>query len=122
LRTTTPRYFFWNGTSAKETPGKLWWTTLKTIFRVAGIPDSHPHCLRDTFAVECLLGGIDIKDVSVMLGHFFLADHIKFNSTVRQPQCLERPSSPTIVHPDSLVLGRGTQLDATDVPRLDPGR
>ena len=25
-----------------------------------------------------------------------------------------------IVHPHSLVLGRGTQLDAADVPRLDP--
>jgi integrase/recombinase XerD len=73
LENDNPRYFFWNGTSAKETPGKLWWTTLKTIFNAAGIPDSHPHCLRDTFAVECLLGGIDIKDVSVMLGHSSVA-------------------------------------------------
>lgn len=25
--------------------------------------------LRDTFAVECLLAGVDIKDVSELLGH-----------------------------------------------------
>ena len=25
-----------------------------------------------------------------------------------------------VVHPHSLVLRRGTQLDAADVPRLDP--
>jgi integrase/recombinase XerD len=73
LENSNPRYFFWNGTSAAETPGKLWWSTLKRIFKAAGLPDSHPHCLRDTFAVECLLGGIDIKKVSVMLGHSSVA-------------------------------------------------
>jgi integrase/recombinase XerD len=25
--------------------------------------------LRDTFAVECLLAGVDITDVSILLGH-----------------------------------------------------
>ena len=73
LRNDNPKYFFWNGTSARETPGMRWWNTLKTIFKAAGIPDSHPHCLRDTFAVECLIGGIDIKKVSMMLGHSSVA-------------------------------------------------
>ena len=73
LENDNPQYFFWNGTSARETPGRRWWSTIKTIFRAAGIPDSHPHCLRDTFAVECLVGGIDIKKVSVMLGHSSVA-------------------------------------------------
>jgi site-specific recombinase XerD len=73
LKNDNSQYFFWNGTSARETPGIRWWNTLKTIFKAAGIPESHPHCLRDTFAVECLIGGIDIKKVSVMLGHSSVA-------------------------------------------------
>ena len=73
LKNDNAKYFFWNGTSARETPGIRWWNTIKTIFKAAGIPDSHPHCLRDTFAVECLIGGIDIKKVSVMLGHSSVA-------------------------------------------------
>ena len=28
-----------------------------------------PDCLRDTFAVECLLGGVPLERVSVLLGH-----------------------------------------------------
>ena len=73
LKNDNPKYFFWNGTSARETPGIRWWGTIKAIFKAAGIPDSHPHCLRDTFAVECLIGGIDIKKVSMMLGHSSIA-------------------------------------------------
>ncbi len=73
LKNDNPQYFFWNGTSARETPGIRWWNTIKTIFKAAGIADSHPHCLRDTFAVECLIGGIDIKKVSMMLGHSSVA-------------------------------------------------
>ncbi len=64
LKNENRQYFFWNGTSARETPGIRWWNTIKTIFKAAGIPDSHPHCLRDTFAVECLIGGIDTKKVA----------------------------------------------------------
>lgn len=64
-----PRYFFWNGTSNAETPGKAWWKTLKKIFKAAGIPVARPHMLRDTFAVEMLLAGVSIEQVSVLLGH-----------------------------------------------------
>ena len=42
LRNDNPKYFFWNGTSARETPGMRWWNTIKTIFKGAGIPESHP--------------------------------------------------------------------------------
>lgn len=73
LPNKNPKYFFWNGTSSPESPGKRWWSTLKRIFRRAYVPDGHPHCLRDTFAVECLLKGVDIKDVSMMLGHASIA-------------------------------------------------
>lgn len=69
LHKENPRYFFWNGTSDAETPGKAWWKTLKKIFKAAGIPDARPHMLRDTFAVETLLAGATIEEVSVLLGH-----------------------------------------------------
>ena len=64
-----PHYFFWNGTSDAETPGKAWWKTLKKIFCSAGIPHAHPHMLRDTFAVEMLLAGVSLEEVSILLGH-----------------------------------------------------
>jgi site-specific recombinase XerD len=63
------RYFFWNGTSDCASPGIRWWRTLKTIFKAAGLPHVHPHMLRDTFAVEMLLAGVPIDQVSMLLGH-----------------------------------------------------
>jgi site-specific recombinase XerD len=63
-----PRYFFWNGISAAETPAKAWWSTLKTIFKAAGVK-ARPHMLRDTFAVEMLLAGVSLEEVAVLLGH-----------------------------------------------------
>ena len=52
----------------------------------------------------------------------FLADHSRAHQVQqhRASAAILGPSSPMIVHPHSLVLRRGTQLDATDVPRLDP--
>lgn len=63
------RYFFWNGNTAIESPTMRWWNTLKTIFKAAGIPEAHPHMLRHTFAVEMLLAGVPLEQVSVLLGH-----------------------------------------------------
>lgn len=37
--------------------------------RAVGVEYFHPHRLRDTFAVELLLGGISVDDVSTLLGH-----------------------------------------------------
>jgi site-specific recombinase XerD len=69
ISNTNPRYFFWNGKSAMDSPGKRWWSTLKKIFASAGAPDAHPHMLRDTFAVEMLLAGVSLEQVSILLGH-----------------------------------------------------
>jgi site-specific recombinase XerD len=63
-----PRYFFWNGVSDAETPGKAWWKTLKKIFNSAGV-NGRPHMMRDTFAIEMLLGGVPLDQVSILLGH-----------------------------------------------------
>jgi integrase/recombinase XerD len=68
LDNTNPRYFFWNGGDPVSTV-KRWWATLKAIFRAAGIPESHPHQLRDTFAVSYLMAGVPIDRVSILLGH-----------------------------------------------------
>jgi integrase/recombinase XerD len=69
LPNLNPKYFFWSGTSKKKSAGVRWWENLKAVFIKAGIPHAHPHALRDTFAVECLLKGVPIEQVSVLLGH-----------------------------------------------------
>jgi integrase len=63
------RYFFWNGNGLPETPAKMWWQTLTKIFKKAGLPNAHPHMLRDTFAVEMLLAGVSLEEVAALLGH-----------------------------------------------------
>jgi integrase len=87
-----PRYFFWNGNSAAETPAKEWWRTLKKIFKGAGIPNAHPHAMRDTFAVEMLVAGVTLEEVSILLGHSstkITEEHYKPCVRARQEQ-LER--------------------------------
>lgn len=70
---TTPsvseRYFFWSGQGKVETATGNWRRSLRKLFRLAGINDGHPHRLRDTFAVEQLLSGTRMENVSVLLGH-----------------------------------------------------
>lgn len=86
-----PSYFFWNGISAAETPGKEWWRTLKKIFKLAGF-NAKPHMLRDTFAVEMLVAGVTLEEVSVLLGHSstkITEEHYKPWVRARQEQ-LER--------------------------------
>jgi integrase/recombinase XerD len=68
LWNVNPRYFFWNGGDPVSTV-KRWWSTLKAVFRSAGMPDAHPHQLRDTFATEMLLAGVPLDQVSILLGH-----------------------------------------------------
>ena len=64
-----PRFFFWNGRCLKESAVKIWERTLQNLFENAEIKDGHAHRFRDTFAVELLLKGVPIADVSVLLGH-----------------------------------------------------
>ncbi|MCY4593886.1 MAG: tyrosine-type recombinase/integrase [Bryobacterales bacterium] len=63
------RHFFWTGRSAGTTVAKYWRGRLKTIATAARVEDFHPHRLRDTFAVELLLSGMSMEDVSILLGH-----------------------------------------------------
>jgi integrase/recombinase XerD len=63
------KYFFWNGNCLPTSAVKIWERTFGTVFKKAKIPDGTIHRFRDTFAVELLLKGVPIEQVSVLLGH-----------------------------------------------------
>jgi integrase/recombinase XerD len=42
---------------------------LRELFRASGMPNGHPHMLRDTFAVHLLSAGVPLEEVSKALGH-----------------------------------------------------
>jgi site-specific recombinase XerD len=65
-----PRYVFWQtGNGQPETAVKKWHRDLRAVFQKAGMPDGHPHQLRDTAAVAWLNAGIPLEEVSRLLGH-----------------------------------------------------
>lgn len=71
-----PRYFFWSGNGNPKSAVANWQRSYRRLFKLADIrkPDGelkrcHPHMFRDTFAVEMLLAGVPIDQVSLLLGH-----------------------------------------------------
>ena len=62
-------YYFWTGTSKPVTAAKSWRKRLLRVAKEAGVDGFRSHRLRDTFAVELLLNGVAMEDVSVLLGH-----------------------------------------------------
>jgi len=71
-----PRYFFWSGNGDPCSAVKDWQRSFRRLFKVANITKADgtrkrcfPHMFRDTFAVELLLAGMPIDQVSVLLGH-----------------------------------------------------
>jgi integrase/recombinase XerD len=62
-------YYFQTGEAAGKTVRGTWDRTLRIIFKIAGIRGGHAHRFRDTFAVELLLQGVNLQDVSILLGH-----------------------------------------------------
>lgn len=62
-------YFFWTGEGMPESTVGHWQYTLGRLFKLAGIDGGHAHRFRDTFAVELLLAGIPLDQVSILLGH-----------------------------------------------------
>ena len=62
-------HFFWSGESAPTTAAKYWRARLHRVAREASVQGFKPHRLRDTFAVELLVAGVAIQDVSALLGH-----------------------------------------------------
>lgn len=76
LPSRNSRYFFWSGNgdprSARKSFERSYWKLFK-LARIEGEDGQtkrcHPHMFRDTFAVELLLAGNPIDQVSLLLGH-----------------------------------------------------
>lgn len=71
-----PRYFFWSGNGDPKSAVADWQRSYRRLFKSADIRTTdgerkrcHPHMFRDTFAVEMLLAGVPIDQVSLLLGH-----------------------------------------------------
>lgn len=71
-----PRYFFWSGNGLLKSAVSDWQRSLRRVFQLAEIQHEdgiakrcHPHMFRDTFAVEMLLAGVPLEQVSILLGH-----------------------------------------------------
>jgi integrase len=69
-------YYFWSRTCAKETLRSKWITRIRILDEALSFTDEegkelrfHSHMLRDTFAIELLLAGVPMEDVSRMLTH-----------------------------------------------------
>jgi integrase/recombinase XerD len=61
---------FWYGRGMDPTPlAQAVYERMQSIGARAGIADCRPHRLRDTFAVRALLRGMQLEDVSRLLGH-----------------------------------------------------
>lgn len=62
-------YVFWTGRGLAKSAVADWQRSLRKLFELAKVEGGHAHRFRDTFAVELLLAGVDIADVSILLGH-----------------------------------------------------
>ncbi|MDP2319795.1 MAG: site-specific integrase [Acidobacteriota bacterium] len=71
LENDRAEYFFWDGKSDRETTVKSWNRVFQKVFAAAEPPvvGGHAHRFRDTFAISLLLKGVDLANVSVLLGH-----------------------------------------------------
>ena len=63
-----PTYYFWSGNGGLRAATGSLRRTVERIGKLAGI-HAHPHRFRDTFAVELLTQGADIRTVQQLLGH-----------------------------------------------------
>jgi integrase len=71
-----PDYFFWSRTCTYESLASTWGHSIRELNRHIHFIDDHghplqfhSHMLRDTFAVELLLAGVSLEDVSRLLTH-----------------------------------------------------
>ena len=72
---TSEVYFFWTGNGKAVTAVRGWRRSLGHVFKEAKLKRNdklircHPHMLRHTFAIEKLLAGASLEDVSLLLAH-----------------------------------------------------
>jgi integrase/recombinase XerD len=63
-----PTYYFWSGRGGLRAATGSLRRTIERLGKLAGV-HAHPHRFRDTFAVELLSNGADIRTVQMLLGH-----------------------------------------------------
>ena len=68
LPAVSTEYFFWTGRGDPMTCTKNLRRTVQRLGILAGV-HAHPHRFRDTFAVQLLTNGADIRTVQKLLGH-----------------------------------------------------
>lgn len=75
-RDQNPLYFFWSGNGLPKSAVADWQRSYRRLFELVGIKRAdgslkrcHPQMFRDTFAVEMLLAGVPLEQVSMLLGH-----------------------------------------------------
>jgi integrase/recombinase XerD len=105
------RYFFWSGNGSPKSAVANWQRSYRRLFELADITKldgekkrCHPHMFRDTFAVEMLLAGVPIDQVSILLGHssvkitekhyspFVKARQVQLQKSVRNAWKVGQPS------------------------------
>ena len=70
LPNSNPKYFFWTGNGLPKSAVADWQRVLRRFFKLADLGKRcHPQMFRDTFAVESLVAGVSLEEVSMMLGH-----------------------------------------------------
>jgi integrase/recombinase XerD len=69
LASPNPDYFFWSGRGLPTQVADNYRKPLWKLFRLSGVKGAHPHRFRDTFAIELLLAGVRLEQVSMLLGH-----------------------------------------------------
>jgi len=69
LPAQSPEYFFWTGKGGLRRCAQNMWRSIQRLGAIAKVEDAHPHRFRDTFAVELLSRGVDIRTVQLLLGH-----------------------------------------------------
>jgi len=108
-----PRYFFWSGNGMPKSVVADWQRSYRRLFKLVNLTQAdgspkrcHPHMFRDTFAVEMLLAGVPIDQVSLLLGHasvkiteksyspFVKARQIQLQDSVRNAWQVGLPPTP----------------------------
>jgi site-specific recombinase XerD len=94
-------HFFWSGIGKPITAVRKWRQSLSHVFKEAQLKRNnkvircHPHMLRHTFAIEKLLAGAALEDVSLLLAHRSIRiterHYLKFDQR-RQDRLIRTPS------------------------------
>ncbi len=110
LPSRNPTYFFWTGESNLKTACSKLASVLNSLGRLSGVKVT-AHRFRDTFAVELLTRGAEIRTVQLLLGHrsvkttekyyarFVAAHQHKLDLATATLDFEREPGRPLLVHP-----------------------